>query len=233
MIHQGKRERAFIFSAGHILINEFWQPNVGDMTMDESRFPTMKETIKIVHRRGFRIAFTLQPFIGTESASFREAVRRKLLVGTRVPGPGPSDYVPALSRYRSLLSAAVLDVTNKRSAPWFKDRIEELRAHYDMDCFYLDLGVAYDLPHHYKFQGPLTNPDHFMTAFTELVQVQNGLLPPPLAQFYSPEFHAILLLSYPPPPPPACLPRSFVCDECGPVWTGVDRELMFCTPLTD
>lgn len=169
--------------AGHILINEFWQANVGDMTMDESRFPTMKETIKIVHRRGFRIAFTLQPFIGTESVNFREAVRRKLLVGTRVSGPRPgsrlgaspsesrTEYIPSLSRYRSLLSAATLDVTNKRSVPWFKEMIEELLARYDMDCFYLDLGVAYDLPHHYKFQGPLTNPDHFMTAFTELVQV--------------------------------------------------------------
>lgn len=154
---------------GHILVNEFWQANVGDMAMDESRFPTMEETIKIVHRRGFRIAFTLQPFIGTESINFREAVRRKLLVGTRGGGPG-REYTPALSRYRSLLSAGALDVTNKRSVPWFKEMLEDLLQRYKMDCFFLDLGVAYDLPYHYKFQGPLTNPDHFMTAFTELVQ---------------------------------------------------------------
>lgn len=160
------------FRQGHILVNEFWQANVGDMAMDASRFPSMKETIEIVHRRGFRIAFTLQPFIGTESVNFREAVRRKLLVGTRVPklSGGGAEYVPALSRYRSLLSAATLDVTNKRMAPWFKDMLDELQAKYDMDGFFLDLGVAYDLPFHYKFQGPLTNPDHFMTVFTELAQ---------------------------------------------------------------
>lgn len=162
-------------------MNEFWQANAGDMAMDASRFPSMKETIEIVHRRGFRIAFTLQPFIGTESINFREAVRRKLLVGTRIPksgSPSPSgggaEYVPALSRYRSLLSAATLDVTNKRMAPWLKEMLDDLQAKYDMDCFFLDLGVAYDLPYHYKFQGPLTNPDHFMTAFTELVQVGLG-----------------------------------------------------------
>ncbi|KAJ1522038.1 hypothetical protein ONE63_002356 [Megalurothrips usitatus] len=164
------------FRQGHILVNEFWQANVGDMSMDESRFPTMVDTIKIVHRRGFRIAFTLQPFIGTESVNFREAVRRKLLVGTRMrSAPGP-EYVPALSRYRSLLSAATLDVTNKRTVPWFKDMLDDLQQQYKMDCFFLDLGVAYDLPYYYKFQTPLTNPDHFMTAFTELVQSSASVL---------------------------------------------------------
>lgn len=162
-------------------MNEFWQANVGDMTMDEARFPTMRDTIQIIHRRGFRIAFTLQPFIGTESVNFREAVRRKLLVGTRTArtraagaagtAGAPPEYIPALSRYRSLLSAGTLDVTNKRSVPWFREMLDDLLQRYEMDCFFLDLGVAYDLPYHYKFQTPLTNPDHFMTAFTELVQV--------------------------------------------------------------
>lgn len=48
--------------------------------MDHERFPTMNETIDIIHRRGFKIALTVQPFIATESSNFAAAVQNGLLV---------------------------------------------------------------------------------------------------------------------------------------------------------
>lgn len=63
------------------MLNEFWQTEVGDFTFDEQRFASIKDTIDIIHRRGFRIILTVQPFIGTESINFAEAVREDLLVG--------------------------------------------------------------------------------------------------------------------------------------------------------
>lgn len=62
------------------MLNEFWQKEVGDFTFDENRFETMKDTIDIIHRRGFRIILTIQPFIGTESTNFAETVKNDLLV---------------------------------------------------------------------------------------------------------------------------------------------------------
>lgn len=40
----------------------------------------MKETINIIHRRGFRIVVTIQPFISTESMNFATAVKQGILV---------------------------------------------------------------------------------------------------------------------------------------------------------
>lgn len=62
------------------MLNEFWQSEVGDFTLDTSRFPTIKDTINIIHRRGFRIVLTIQPFISTESSNFAEAVKKGYLV---------------------------------------------------------------------------------------------------------------------------------------------------------
>lgn len=66
------------------MLNEFWQAEVGDFTFDEQRFATIKDTIDIIHRRGFRIILTIQPFIGTESVNFAEAVREDLLVSPNI-----------------------------------------------------------------------------------------------------------------------------------------------------
>lgn len=63
------------------MLNEFWQTEIGDFTFDQSRFASIKETTDIIHRRGFRIILTIQPFIGTESVNFAEAVEKHLLVG--------------------------------------------------------------------------------------------------------------------------------------------------------
>lgn len=65
------------------MLNEFWQAEMGDFSLDQKRFPTMKETINIIHRRGFRIVVTIQPFISTESHNFATAVREGILVSAR------------------------------------------------------------------------------------------------------------------------------------------------------
>lgn len=69
--------------AGHVLLNEFWQAEMGDFTLDQKRFPTMKETINILQRRGFHLVVTIQPFISTESRNFAEAVKEGILVSAR------------------------------------------------------------------------------------------------------------------------------------------------------
>lgn len=63
-----------------MLLNEFWQAEVGDFTVDTERFPTLEKTVETLHRRGFRVTLSLQPFIGTESRNFATAVKKGLLV---------------------------------------------------------------------------------------------------------------------------------------------------------
>lgn len=148
---------------GHVLLSEQWQPSSGDFVLDETRFHSMRDTIDVIHRRGFRIVFTLQPFISTESSNFREAVAAGLLISER----GSDPRIPALTRYRGVSSAGVLDVTNNRTQPWLQAKLEALIDRYHVDAFYLDLGTAHDMPHYYRCERPLKNPDHYKSLFVE------------------------------------------------------------------
>uniref|UniRef100_A0A1I8MWD4 Glycosyl hydrolase n=1 Tax=Musca domestica TaxID=7370 RepID=A0A1I8MWD4_MUSDO len=151
---------------GHILINEFWQANVGDFTVDQRRFPTLNKTIDLLHRRGFKIVFTIQPFISTDSENFKEAVRKKLLIYER----HSERSIPALTRYKSATSAGVLDITNNASVFWLKEKLERLKAEYKVNSFYLDLGTGYNLPHYYQCRQTLDNPDMYAKLFTESLE---------------------------------------------------------------
>ncbi|XP_015592413.1 myogenesis-regulating glycosidase isoform X2 [Cephus cinctus] len=150
---------------GHVLLSEEWQPSPGDLVLDETRFPTMEETINIFHRRGFRIVLTIQPFISTESINFKEAVANRLLISER----GSDPRIPALARYKQSNSAGVLDITNNKTLPWLQAKLENLLKTYHIDSFYLDLGNAQDMPHYYKCEQPLTNPDHYKSVFTKSI----------------------------------------------------------------
>ncbi|KAI4477028.1 hypothetical protein M0804_013029 [Polistes exclamans] len=155
---------------GHVLLSEEWQPSPGDFILDEDRFPSMEETINIIHRRGFRIVFSIQPFISTESINFKDAVANRLLISER----GSDPKIPALTRYKQSNSAGVLDITNNKTLPWLQAKLESLITKYHVDSFYLDLGTAQDMPHYYKCEQALTNPDHYKTIFTKSIL---GLIP--------------------------------------------------------
>ncbi|XP_076681087.1 myogenesis-regulating glycosidase isoform X5 [Andrena cerasifolii] len=150
---------------GHVLLSEEWQPSTGDFVLDEERFPSMEETINIIHRRGFRIVFTIQPFISTESMNFKDAVSSRLLISER----GSDPRIPALTRYKQSNSVGVLDITNNKTLPWLQSKLESLIMKYHVNSFYLDLGTAQDMPHYYKCEQPLTNPDHYKTLFTRAI----------------------------------------------------------------
>ncbi|XP_021930514.1 uncharacterized family 31 glucosidase KIAA1161 isoform X2 [Zootermopsis nevadensis] len=157
---------------GHVLLSEAWQPHVGDFILDPVRFPTMDETINIIHRRGFRIVFTIQPFVSTESVNFAEAVWKRLLVSER----GTGGHVPALTRYKDVASAGMLDITNNITVPWLQARLKAVVDKYHIDAFYLDVGTAYDMPHYYRFENQLTNPDHYKTVFIDSILPAVGVV---------------------------------------------------------
>ncbi|KAJ9599273.1 hypothetical protein L9F63_010275, partial [Diploptera punctata] len=157
---------------GHVLLSEAWQPQVGDFILDPARFPTMDETINIIHRRGFRIVLTVQPFLSTESTNFAEAVKKRLLVSQR----DTKQYIPALTRYKKVASAGMLDITNNNTVPWLQAKLKALVDKYHIDAYYLDLGTAYDIPHYYHFDNQLINPDQYKTIFTESILHEVGVV---------------------------------------------------------
>lgn len=50
-----------------------------------------------------------------------------------------------------------------------QQRLRKLVEDYELDGFYLDMGTAYDMPHYYRFEEQLINPDQYKTLLTESV----------------------------------------------------------------
>uniref|UniRef100_A0A182NR22 Glycoside hydrolase family 31 N-terminal domain-containing protein n=1 Tax=Anopheles dirus TaxID=7168 RepID=A0A182NR22_9DIPT len=148
---------------GHVLVNEFWQRTIGDFRLDPERFPTLDETVNILHRRGFRVSFMIQPFISTESSNFREAVAKKLLIYERES----ERSIPALTRYKSTTSAGVLDVTNNASIPWLAEQLKKISETVEIDSYFVDFGTAFNIPRYYQCAQTLVNPDEYKNYFME------------------------------------------------------------------
>lgn len=149
------------FRLGHVLISEQWQKHVGDFEIDEERFSSLDDIITVLHRRGFRIALTIQPFVSTESITFAELVEKKLLVFER----STERTIPALTKYKTSQSVGVLDPTNSETVPWLLKKLEIITKKYQIDSFYLDAGNANDMPKFYDCREPILNPDRFKTVF--------------------------------------------------------------------
>lgn len=151
---------------GHVLINEFWQKEIGDFTLDSERFPTLDNTVNILHRRGFKVALTIQPFISTNSANFGDAVRRKILIYERLS----ERTISALTRYKSSAASGVLDVTNAAAIPWLVEKLQAVVQAVKIDSFMIDFGTAYNMPHYYQCNQSLINPDQYKTIFVANVR---------------------------------------------------------------
>lgn len=50
-------------------------------------------------------------------------------------------HIPALTSYKSVPSAGMLDVTNNDSVPWIQKQLHQLVSDYQIDSFYLDIGT--------------------------------------------------------------------------------------------
>lgn len=151
---------------GHILINEFWQKEIGDFILDTERFQTLNATVSLLHKQGFRIVLTVQPFISTDSTSFSEAVHKKLLIYERLS----ERSIPALTRYKSAPSTGVIDITSNASVIWLDQKLRKIAKDYKIDSFFLDFGTAYNMPHYYQCSKSLYNPDQYKTIFGEKLE---------------------------------------------------------------
>lgn len=160
------------FRLGHVLLSEQWQRYVGDFEVDEERFTALDDIINVLHRRGFRISLTIQPFVSTESKTFAELVRKKLLIYER----STDQTIPALTKFKNSRSDGVLDITNNETMPWLLKKLEGVKKKYQIDSFYLEYGTAYDMPKFYESSRQLLNPDQYKTIFTDSITGSLSLL---------------------------------------------------------
>lgn len=61
---------------------------------------------------------------------------------SQVRQTGKERDVPALTTYKTVRSAGMLDVTNRNCGPWLQRQLKDLVQKYQFDAFYLDMGTV-------------------------------------------------------------------------------------------
>ncbi|CAG7823847.1 unnamed protein product [Allacma fusca] len=171
LLHHTNKISELLFSEGYILIDETWQKNIGDLTMDSERFATMSETFNITRRRGFKVALTLSPFFSTESPNYVEGLKGGVWLWEK----GREKEVPAMTKYKQWHSVALLDSSRPQSQTWFQDKLRKVVSQHGVDAVYLEVGTAQDFPHYYDFPPTLTSADNLGEYFIRTVTGVPGL----------------------------------------------------------
>lgn len=62
----------------------------------------------------------------------------------------------------------VLDVTNKASVAWFRQRLRRFSAQFGLDSFKFDAGEVDYLPPNWRSAIPLSNPNEYTTLYVHM-----------------------------------------------------------------
>lgn len=140
-------------SRGYLLIDSSWQQNMGDLVLSDR----LRGLEKTVSGYGLTLVLTLTPFVSTDSISFNEGVEKGLFVMERKLNI--TRDIPALTWYKNVPAAALLDITNNSTKTWLKARLREVVREMPSVVFFVETGNAFHTPHYFEFQEDLYNPD--------------------------------------------------------------------------
>lgn len=134
--------------------------------------------LEIVHRKGFKVAVTLSPFVSTFSKTYKEGLELQL------PGSQSSqsawivqphgEGAPALTSYNGDHSLALADVTSAPISRWVAERLGRLITRHDLDGIFFESVTVDHLPHYYLTEKPLNDPSRLSSIWVEAArQVTN------------------------------------------------------------
>jgi len=157
-----------------ILLDHHWQENMGDFTFSKYQFSKLRQAQDAVREAGLKLALTISPFVSVDSANFRHGVMEGLFVMER-NSTSPRG-TPALTWFKDVPVAALLDITNKKTVAWLRSKLRELgEGDASEAVFVLDTGNTFHTPHYFAFNQSLSNPDlykeHFIHQAMEEVTV--------------------------------------------------------------
>ena len=147
---------------------------MGDFTFSKSQFSKLRQAQDAVREAGLKLALTISPFVSVDSANFRHGVMEGLFVMER-NSTSPRG-TPALTWFKDVPVAALLDITNKKTVAWLRSKLRELgEGDASEAVFVLDTGNTFHTPHYFAFNQSLSNPDlykeHFIQQAMEEVTV--------------------------------------------------------------
>ncbi|KAK4029770.1 myogenesis-regulating glycosidase isoform X2 [Daphnia magna] len=159
-------------SPGYLLIDTPWEERTGDLEFDPNRFQGLSEALEIIHRKGFKVAVTVRPFVSTFSKTYKSGLDFQLSnssadsVGTWIRQPY-GEGSPALTSYNGDHSLALADVTSRNISEWVADHLNTLIKNYELDGIFFESVTADYLPHYYVTAKPLTDPSKLSSLWVD------------------------------------------------------------------
>ncbi len=105
--------------AGVLMIDDGWFENYGSWKFHGGKFPDAKAMIECLHQMGFEVMLWICPYITADTVTYRDAVRKDILVKQE---NGEPYIVKWWNGY-----SAVLDISNQRAQEWLGGQLKELQ----------------------------------------------------------------------------------------------------------
>ena len=123
---------------------------MGDFTFSKYQFSKLRQAQDAVREAGLKLALTISPFVSVDSANFRHGVMEGLFVMER-NSTSPRG-TPALTWFKDVPVAALLDITNKKTVAWLRSKLRELgEGDASEAVFVLDTGNTFNKMYHKNF----------------------------------------------------------------------------------
>ncbi len=125
----------------------------------------------IIHRKGFKVAVTVRPFVSTFSTTYKLGLELPFAQSTKKPFGGAwiaqpfGEGAPALTSFNGDHSMAVPDVTSAQVSQWITDRLRSLVNKHDLDGIFIESMTVDHLPRYYVTHKHLHDPSTLSLTF--------------------------------------------------------------------
>ncbi|XP_076329494.1 myogenesis-regulating glycosidase-like [Tachypleus tridentatus] len=149
------------FEPGFIVLHSNWEKHKGDFEFHPNFAENPSEVINKLHSKRFRLLLAIHPFVCVESSVFSKGVKRSYFISSS------KWNVPLLYPWKGSV-CAIIDISNKKAADWFINRLKELKQKYGIDGFIFVGEYSSSPPRSYNHLGKLISPDYLLTEFLRL-----------------------------------------------------------------
>lgn len=131
--------------------------------------------LDIIHRKGFKVAVTVRPFVSTFSKSYKEGLD-VAVAGCKLREKGAwivqpyGEGSPALTSFNGEHSLALADLTCPNISDWMSQRFDQLVKRYDLDGVFLESATTDHLPRYYVTHKPMRDASALDRLWVETVR---------------------------------------------------------------
>lgn len=159
------------FKDSQLEIDDNWESCYGALTFDTKKFPNIKNTIKELKDKGFRVTVWTHPFINTECEPWYSEAKNK--------GYFVKDHNNNTDTqwWDSQNHAGYIDYSKTAAAEWYLSRLRKLQTETGVDSFKFDAGESTYPPADPILNGSISqHPSIITTEYVKTVAQMGGMI---------------------------------------------------------